>query len=61
MWLLATNGLIHILWGLASRHFRRKFLPLTPSGILNDAVLGRRFNAFDSIDYAPEVDPGFKR
>ena len=39
MWLLATNGLIYVLWGLASGHFRRKFLPLRPSGILHDAVL----------------------
>ena len=33
MWLLAANGLIYVLWGLASGHFRRKFLPLRPSGI----------------------------
>jgi thiosulfate reductase cytochrome b subunit len=39
MWLLAANGLIYVLWGLASGHFRRKFLPLRPSGILHDAVL----------------------
>ena len=39
MWLLAANGLTYVLWGLASGHFRRKFLPLRPSGILRDTVL----------------------
>jgi thiosulfate reductase cytochrome b subunit len=39
MWLLAANGLIYVLWGPVSGHFRRKFLPLRPSGVLHDAVL----------------------
>jgi thiosulfate reductase cytochrome b subunit len=39
MWLLAANGLIYVLWGLASGHFRRKFRPLSPRDILHDSVL----------------------
>jgi thiosulfate reductase cytochrome b subunit len=39
MWLLATNGLVYVFWGLASGHFRRKFLPLRPRDILHDSIL----------------------
>jgi thiosulfate reductase cytochrome b subunit len=52
MWLLATNGLIYVLWGLASGRFRRKFLPLRPSCILNDAVLALHLRlAHDEGEY----------
>jgi thiosulfate reductase cytochrome b subunit len=39
MWLLVTNGLVYIFWGLASGHFRRKFLPLSPRDFLHDSIL----------------------
>ena len=36
MWLLALNGLVYITYGIASGHFRRKLLPLTPSALVHD-------------------------
>src|SRR5262245_26351771 len=36
MWLLALNGLVYLAYGIASGHFRRKLLPLTPAGIWRD-------------------------
>ena len=37
MWLLAVNGLVYVTLGLVSGRFRRKLLPITPSGVLHDA------------------------
>jgi thiosulfate reductase cytochrome b subunit len=37
MWLLVGNGLVYLAYGLVSRRFRRKLLPLRPSGVLRDA------------------------
>ena len=36
MWLFAFNGLIYVLYGIVSGHFRRKFLPISPRAILQD-------------------------
>ncbi len=36
MWLLALNGLVYVVYGLASGHFRRKLLPISPGGVLAD-------------------------
>lgn len=33
MWLLALNGLVYLLYGVVSRHFKSSFLPLTPRSI----------------------------
>jgi thiosulfate reductase cytochrome b subunit len=44
MWLLVLNGLAYLAWGIASGHFRRKFLPVTPRALLRDvreALRGR--------------------
>jgi thiosulfate reductase cytochrome b subunit len=44
MWLLALNGLVYLIYGIASGHFRRKLLPITPHAILHDvreALRGR--------------------
>ncbi len=44
MWLLALNGLVYVLYGIFSRHFRSNFLPLTPRSIwheLKNALRGR--------------------
>jgi thiosulfate reductase cytochrome b subunit len=44
MWLLVLNGLVYVLYGIASGHFRRKLLPLSPLGVLRDvreALRGR--------------------
>jgi thiosulfate reductase cytochrome b subunit len=36
MWLLMVNGLIYLTVGLVSGRFRKKLLPLTPSGVIAD-------------------------
>jgi thiosulfate reductase cytochrome b subunit len=37
MWLLMVNGLIYLILGFASGRFRKKLLPITPSGVIADA------------------------
>ena len=44
MWLLAINGVVYLLYGLLSGHYRRYFLPVSPGSIfqtLGDAIHGR--------------------
>jgi thiosulfate reductase cytochrome b subunit len=44
MWLLAVNGVIYLVYGIASGHLRRKLLPLNPSAVfrdVRDALRGR--------------------
>jgi len=44
MWLLALNGLVYLIYGIASGHFRRKLLPISPRAVLHDvreALRGR--------------------
>jgi thiosulfate reductase cytochrome b subunit len=36
MWLLMVNGLFYLIFGLATGRFRKKLLPLTPSGVIAD-------------------------
>ena len=36
MWLFAINGLMYLIYGIASGHFRRKLLPITPRAVLHD-------------------------
>ncbi len=36
MWLLMVNGLVYLTIGLVTGRFRRKLLPLTPSGVVAD-------------------------
>jgi thiosulfate reductase cytochrome b subunit len=36
MWLLVTNGLLYLGYGLAGGHFRRHFLPLSPASVWRD-------------------------
>ena len=36
MWLLMVNGLLYLVTGLATGRFRRKLLPITPSGVIAD-------------------------
>ncbi|MGE5639983.1 MAG: cytochrome b/b6 domain-containing protein [Clostridia bacterium] len=38
MWLLVCNGLVYVGYGLASGHFRRKLLPISPSAVLADVA-----------------------
>ena len=43
MWLLVGNGLVYVVYGLLTRHFRRSLLPLWPREILRDASDAARF------------------
>jgi len=36
MWLLMINGLAYLVTGFATGRFRKKLLPITPSGVLHD-------------------------
>jgi thiosulfate reductase cytochrome b subunit len=36
MWLFAVNGLVYVVYGIASGHFRRKLLPISPRAVLRD-------------------------
>lgn len=36
MWLLALNGLVYLLYGLFSRHFKSSFLPVTPISVWSE-------------------------
>lgn len=38
MWLLAANGLVYIIYGIVSGHFRRKFFPIAPRAVLHDVL-----------------------
>src|SRR5258706_14289965 len=38
MWLLALNGLVYVVYGIASGHFRRNLLPITPRAVLHDVL-----------------------
>jgi len=42
MWLLGLNGLVYLAYGIASGHFRRKLLPLSPRAVLHDVGLALR-------------------
>ena len=62
MWLLMVNGLIYLTVGIATGRFRRKLLPITPSGVIADtraALTGRlshddltRYNYVQKLLYA---------
>jgi len=44
MWLLALNGLVYVVYGIESGHFRRKLLPISPRALIadvRDALRGR--------------------
>jgi thiosulfate reductase cytochrome b subunit len=36
MWLLAVNGLVYLVYGIVSGHFRRKLLPVSPRAVVQD-------------------------
>src|SRR5436853_1600658 len=36
MWLFVLNGLVYLAYGIASGHFRRKLLPISPRAVLHD-------------------------
>ena len=42
MWLLAANGLVYLLYGIASGHFRRRLFPVTIGAVLHDILAALR-------------------
>jgi len=38
MWVLIVDGLVYLAWGVASGHFRRDFLPVSPRAIVRDLL-----------------------
>jgi thiosulfate reductase cytochrome b subunit len=38
MWLLVLNGIVYVSYGIASGHFRRKLLPISPAAVLRDVA-----------------------
>jgi thiosulfate reductase cytochrome b subunit len=55
MWLLVVNGLVYLVYGMASGHFRHDFLPLTPRSIWRDFIaaltfrLKHRLGAYNAV------------
>jgi len=43
MWLLMVNGLIYLIIGFVSGRFRRKLLPITPTGVIADTKAALTF------------------
>jgi thiosulfate reductase cytochrome b subunit len=68
MWLLMVNGLAYLVLGFATGRFRRKLLPITPSGVLADtraALTGKlshndlaRYNQVQKLLYAGVIAVG---
>ena len=42
MWLLALNGIAYVFYGIASGHFRRHLLPVTPRAVVQDLALAAK-------------------
>jgi thiosulfate reductase cytochrome b subunit len=50
MWLLAINGLVYLILGLATGRFRRKLLPIRPREVIADAKAALTFRlAYDDL------------
>lgn len=68
MWLLMVNGFIYLGLGVATGRFRRKLLPITPSGVAADAraaLAGKlrhddlsRYNQVQKLVYALVIAVG---
>ncbi len=57
MWLLASSGLVYVLYGLLSGHYRRRFLPLTLDAILRSDIshLSHHPGNYNSIQKAAYI------
>ena len=42
MWLFALNGVVYVGYGIASGHFRRKLLPISPRAVFRDVLAAFR-------------------
>ena len=53
MWLLVANGLVYLVTGLATGRFRKKLLPISASGVIDDtkAALTGRLSHDDLTKY----------
>lgn len=55
MWLLAINGIVYVLYGVFSGHYRRSFFPLTPRAVAREfgnvlrGRLSHRLGAYNAI------------
>jgi len=43
MWLLMINGLAYLIMGFATGRFARKLLPISPRGVISDAIAALTF------------------
>ena len=43
MWLLVVNGLVYVVYGIRSGHFRRALFPLSPQAFIRDALAALTF------------------
>jgi thiosulfate reductase cytochrome b subunit len=43
MWLLMVNGLLYLITGFATGRFRKKLLPITPTGVVSDVKAALTF------------------
>jgi len=43
MWLLTINGMVYLVYGIVSGHFRRSFFPVGPSAFLRDTIAALKF------------------
>jgi thiosulfate reductase cytochrome b subunit len=43
MWLLTINGIVYLVYGIVSGHFRRSFFPVGPSAFLRDTIAALKF------------------
>ena len=68
MWILMVNGLIYLALGFATGRFRKKLLPITPSGVISDtraALTGKlshddlsKYNYVQKLLYAGVIAVG---
>jgi thiosulfate reductase cytochrome b subunit len=69
MWLLAVNGLVYVVLGIATGRFRRKLFPLRPGEVIADAGAALRgrlshddlsvYNAVQKLLYLGVILTGF--
>jgi thiosulfate reductase cytochrome b subunit len=50
MWVLMADGLIYLIWGLASGHFRRDLLPITQAALARDTAAALRLRLRHDIN-----------
>jgi len=43
MWLLVVNGLVYVIYGVLSGHFRHSFFPVGPTAFIRDALAALTF------------------